>query len=109
MTVGEFSRLTQITARALRHYDTIGVLVPAAVDASTGYRYYRPAQASAAHRVRTLRELGLQLEEIRDLLEAPRNDVTQALARRRDELQSEIARDQALLARLEEWITTGEL
>lgn len=41
--IGRFSRLCGLTVKALRHYDEIGLLKPARVDGSTGYRYYSPS------------------------------------------------------------------
>lgn len=42
--IGEFSRLSKVTVRALRHYEQIGLLVPEIVDRWTGYRYYTVVQ-----------------------------------------------------------------
>lgn len=72
LTVGEFSRLTHLTVKALHHYHESGVLEPAAVDPFTGYRYYGPDQLPAAHLVRRLREVRMPLAEVRALLAAPR-------------------------------------
>ena len=44
--IGEFSKLTQVTIRMLRHYDEIGLLKPAFVDEWTGYRMYSVEQVS---------------------------------------------------------------
>jgi protein phosphatase len=46
VTIGRFARLTGLTVKALRHYDELGLLKPARVDAWTGYRWYEPAQAA---------------------------------------------------------------
>lgn len=65
--IGEFSRIVQLSVRVLRHYDEIGLLVPARVDPASGYRHYSPAQLADAHRIIALKELGLSLEQIRKL------------------------------------------
>jgi DNA-binding transcriptional MerR regulator len=39
-SIGEFSKLTRVTVKMLRHYDEIALLKPAATDARSGYRYY---------------------------------------------------------------------
>ena len=44
-TIGEFSRATHLSVKALRHYDEIGLLMPADVDASTGYSALHSRQA----------------------------------------------------------------
>jgi len=39
-SIGQFSRMTRLSARRLRHYDAVGLLRPAYIDPFTGYRYY---------------------------------------------------------------------
>jgi DNA-binding transcriptional MerR regulator len=69
MPIGRFSRLTGLTVKALRHYDELGLLRPAAVDPDTGYRSYSTAQVGRAEWIRTLRLLELPLDDIATLLE----------------------------------------
>jgi effector-binding domain-containing protein len=66
--IGRFSRLCRLSIPALRHYDEVGLLRPALVDPSTGYRYYSLSQAAEAERIRILRSLEMPLDEIRALL-----------------------------------------
>lgn len=70
MPIGRFSRLTGVGVKALRHYDELGLLVPAAVDDETGYRFYSPDQVEVAEAIRALRRLDMPLEEIRSALAA---------------------------------------
>jgi DNA-binding transcriptional MerR regulator len=70
-TIGEFSRLTGLTIKALRHYDRLGVLRPAHVEPRTGYRYYDPAQVDAATELRALLALGIPLSRAGRLLADP--------------------------------------
>ncbi|MGV9349572.1 MerR family transcriptional regulator [Streptomyces spiralis] len=70
LTIGEFSRITHLSIRALRRYHEQGLLVPAEVDPATGYRYYAPAQARPALTIRRLRELDLPLPDLRRFLDA---------------------------------------
>lgn len=64
LTIGEFSHLTRISIRMLRHYDEHGVLTPTRVDEWTGYRHYSPALLTVAGRIRELRDLGLGVAEL---------------------------------------------
>jgi DNA-binding transcriptional MerR regulator len=66
--IGGFSRLSGLTIKALRHYDEIGLLEPARVDASSGYRYYAPQQLRDADAISRLRALEVPLEECRTIL-----------------------------------------
>src|SRR5690242_9593002 len=66
--IGQAARLAGVTAKALRHYDRIGLLRPSTVDESTGYRRYAPEQVEQARLIRRLRALELPLDEVRRLL-----------------------------------------
>jgi len=68
--IGTFSRITQLSQKALRLYDERGLLVPAARDICTGYRYYTFAQAEQGIRIRHLLWLGFTLSEIEAVLDA---------------------------------------
>jgi DNA-binding transcriptional MerR regulator len=68
LPIGRFSEVCRISIPALRHYDEVGLLQPAAVDPETGYRYYSMAQAIDADRIRTLRFLDMPPSEIRAVL-----------------------------------------
>ena len=43
LTIGEFSKMTYLSVKALRHYHDVGLLEPALVDPATGYRHYAPS------------------------------------------------------------------
>lgn len=70
MTIGEFAGRTRLSAKALRLYDRLGLVVPIAVDPGNGYRYYGEDQVSDAVMVGLLRRLDMPLEAIAALLEA---------------------------------------
>ncbi|HEY1367088.1 MAG TPA: helix-turn-helix domain-containing protein [Gaiellaceae bacterium] len=78
LPIGRFARLTGLTVKALRHYDEVGLLRPAAVDPETGYRSYSPGQARRAEAIRRLRRLEVPLDDVSVLLETD----DPALARR---------------------------
>ncbi|UJR79826.1 MerR family transcriptional regulator [Sandaracinus amylolyticus] len=71
-SIGRFARATRLTIKALRHYDEIGLLRPAAIDRRTGYRSYAPAQVRDAVTISTLRALGVPLASIAKVLRDPR-------------------------------------
>jgi DNA-binding transcriptional MerR regulator len=62
--IGDFARLAQISTRALRLYDRLGLLKPAAVDSFTEYRYYTIDQLPRLNRIIALKDLGFSLEQI---------------------------------------------
>lgn len=71
MTIGDFSRATRLSAKALRFYHQVGLLEPVQVDASNGYRLYAPEQIADAQVIRTLRSLDVPVDEVREILAAP--------------------------------------
>jgi DNA-binding transcriptional MerR regulator len=71
LSIGDFSRMTFLTVKALRHYDEVGLLKPARKDPSSGYRYYRPEQVAQARLIRRLRDLELPVDDVRTVLAAP--------------------------------------
>ena len=62
--IGEFSKLSQVTVKTLRHYEEIGLLTPLEVDEWTGYRYYDIKQLKQMTRIAYLKRLGFSLDEI---------------------------------------------
>jgi serine/threonine protein phosphatase PrpC len=66
--IGEFSARSGLSPKRLRDYASGGVLVPAAVDSASGYRYYSPEQLAEAQLIDALRGAGMPLADIRELL-----------------------------------------
>jgi DNA-binding transcriptional MerR regulator len=64
LTIGEFARATHLSVRTLRRYHESGLLEPATVDASSGYRYYAVEQIPSAQVIHRLRELDVPLAEV---------------------------------------------
>jgi len=68
LKIGDFSKLSRISIRMLRHYDNIGLLVPDDIDRFTGYRYYGEAQLPLAGRITVLKDMGFSLNVIVEIL-----------------------------------------
>jgi DNA-binding transcriptional MerR regulator len=69
--IGEFARLSGISAKTLRFYDEIGLLRPIGVDSRTRYRHYSPEQLQEMASILALRQLGVSLSEIRTVIRGP--------------------------------------
>jgi DNA-binding transcriptional MerR regulator len=67
--IGEFSRLSRVSVRMLRHYDQLGLLTPSKIDPFTGYRYYAADQLPRLNRILAFRDLGFSLEQITGMLD----------------------------------------
>ncbi|TDN87755.1 DNA-binding transcriptional MerR regulator [Microbacterium sp. BK668] len=103
-TIGEFAALGRVSVRMLRHYDAIGLLVPADVDARTGYRRYAPQQLAPLLRIAQLRDLGCGLDDAAEVLRSAdeRDALRRVLERRRADLLASLAVESARLARVDE-------
>jgi DNA-binding transcriptional MerR regulator len=100
LAIGRFSRLAGISIGALRHYDTLGLLSPAWVDAATGYRSYRRDQLERARLIGRLRSFEMPLPEIRRLLEADADERRRLLAVHRSRIEARTMRLQLVLHQL---------
>src|SRR3954465_13165897 len=114
ITIGEFSRMTHLSVKALRHYHDLGVLEPAAVDPSSGYRLYTGAQVPTAQLIRRFRDLEMPLDEVREVLRAPdlaaRNAAIAAhLARMEQRLEETQATVASLRGLLEDTFVAGDV
>jgi DNA-binding transcriptional MerR regulator len=101
ITIGDFSRMTHLSIKTLRHYHDVGLLEPVEVDRSSGYRFYDPAQVPVAQVIRQFRDLGMPVDEVRAMLQAPdvptRNKVIVAHLER---MESQLAATAATVASL---------
>ena len=70
LSIGEFSKLTHLSVKALRHYHDVGLLVPAAVDSESRYRRYDTSQTHDAQLIRRLRALDMPIDAIRNVITA---------------------------------------
>jgi DNA-binding transcriptional MerR regulator len=68
MTIGEFARVSRLSAKALRLYDELGLLPPAQVDPDSGYRWYAAGQLDNTRLVASLRQIGVPLAQIQLIL-----------------------------------------
>src|SRR6185436_13965726 len=103
LRIGEFSRLSQVTIKALRYYDDVGLLKPDHIDPFTSYRYYSVEQIRLIHRIVAFKELGLSLEQIAHLLDDERSSehMRDTLRQQHAEIKQRISEDQARLAQIE--------
>ncbi|MBN8590435.1 MAG: MerR family transcriptional regulator [Anaerolineae bacterium] len=100
--IGDFSRLCRVPVSALRYYADLGILQPAHVDTFTGYRYYTIDQLPRLNRILALKDLGLSLEQIRDLLNdslSP-DELRGMLRLKQAEIAQRVEDEQARLARV---------
>ena len=103
--IGEFSKMSKTTIKALRYYDEIGLLKPEETDKFTSHRFYSTQQLFRLHRIQELRQVGLSINEICLILSG--HDCKPILQKRKVELVSELEHGQNQLSRIE-FILHGE-
>jgi DNA-binding transcriptional MerR regulator len=100
-TVGDFSRITHLSVKTLRHYHEVGLLQPATVNPDTGYRYYSSEQVPTAQVIRRLRDLGMPVGEVKAVLDAPDAPARNVLiAAHLDRLEAELAQTRSAVESL---------
>jgi DNA-binding transcriptional MerR regulator len=101
--IGEFSKLTRVSVRMLRHYDQLGLLKPSHTDPMTKYRHYTADQLPRLNRILALRDLGFSLEQIAGVIdENPSPEQLLGMLKlKRAEIEHEMQAGQLRLRRLE--------
>ena len=100
--IGEFSRITSLTVKALRYYDEEGILSPSERD-KNGYRLYNETDYEKARQIVLLRELDFSIMEIKDVLSAcvGEEDLAFFLKEKQAQVRQRISKEKALLKKLE--------
>jgi DNA-binding transcriptional MerR regulator len=100
LSIGELAHRTRVSVRMLRHYDSLGLVVPERVDAVTGYRWYAPSQIGRVNSLVALKNLGFTLDQCAAVLDdrISVEELRGMLRLRQAELEQRIHNDSARLA-----------
>ena len=101
MQIKEFAQFTGVSVRTLHYYDEIGLLMPAHVDRSTGYRYYDEESLLRMQEILFYRELDFSLKRIGQILSSPDHDKTKALQEQKALLTLKKERLERLIAAID--------
>ncbi len=104
--IGDFSKLSRVSIKALRFYDEMGLLKPVSVDRFTGYRFYEYDQLPRLHRILALKNLGFSLEEIGQLLagDLSAEQMRGMLKLRQAEIRQKVQEEADRLGRVDVWL-----
>ncbi|MEV6373505.1 MerR family transcriptional regulator [Micromonospora musae] len=105
LTIGAFARAARLTPKALRLYDEVGLLTPAAVDPESGYRFYEPEQLTHARLIAQLRRIGMPLADIRTVCELEPEAAAEAVAAYWQQVTADTANRAHHVARLVEHLS----
>lgn len=106
-TVQGLAELAGVTGRTLRYYHQIGLLKPAKIN-SSGYRVYGNAEVGQLQQILFYRELGLSLNEIKEIISAPNFDKRKALQEHREKLLAKREQLDELISNVEKSIALAE-
>ena len=99
LKIGELSKRTGLTVRALHHYDAIGLLTPTA-RTDAGYRLYNRHDIARLHQIQALRKFGLTLADIGTYLARPDLPFSSVIAEQIAQLTRQIEQATMLRSRL---------
>lgn len=106
-TVQKLGQLAGVSTRTLRYYDEIGILKPARTN-SSGYRIYGQAEVDRLQQILFFRELGISLEQIKEIVTDPSFDGAKALREHREQLLEKRKQLDLLIANVEKTIASTE-
>jgi len=89
LRIGEFSKLSKVTIKALRYYEEEGLITPKYIDEANGYRYYESNQLLQISRIISLKQIGLSIEEIKRII-VDHDDLKKILQKKKTELENTI-------------------
>lgn len=105
-SIGEFSKITGLSIKTLRHYHELGLLPPPLVDERSGYRYYNEQSVERARVIIGLRALEFGLTDIKDLLACgdDESDILETLERHKQSLEARIRAQRSIVQSIEQII-----
>ena len=86
--IGDFSSMSKTTIKTLRYYEKEGLLKPVYVDLNTGYRYYETSQLMEISKIISLRQIGLSIKDIKNILNG--YNMVEILNKRKKELEDDL-------------------
>lgn len=100
--IGDFSKITKLTVKALRYYDEENILTPSYRNKENSYRFYNDHDFKKAELILLLRELNFSISEIKDALNTCDNsaDLSYILEEKRDQVKKKILKEKALLEKI---------
>lgn len=93
LSIGEFSKICQVSTKTLRYYAEIGLILPDEINLENGYRYYSIDQLETMLFINRLKSYNFSLEEIKEILEteeAQDEKLCKALMKKKKEIDLKI-------------------
>jgi len=110
LSIGEFSKAAQLTVKTLRLYHEKGLLIPNIVDKRTGYRYYDSSAMEKAKIITFLKNMGLSLSEIGEIIDnaSEDTDILNTLKNKLAEIESKINNYKTIQENIKKFLIINE-
>lgn len=109
LSIGQFSKICQVSIKTLRHYDKIALMEPCCIDGQTGYRYYSEAQLSTMLLIQRLKLYGFSLSEIKEILSCDdQRALFQRLTDQKEQLTKQMAETSLIIGELDKHLHNFE-
>lgn len=102
-SIGMFSKINKVTTKTLRYYEEMGLLEPEYIDKFTRYRYYTTNQIPKLHKIINLKQMGLSLNEIKEVINNP-SEAEEILISKEREVMNVIKNQQYRLLKLRSYL-----
>lgn len=104
--IGDFSKITKLTVKALRYYDKEGILVPSHRDEESSYRYYDEINYEKALQIKLLRDLEFTISEIKEVIDLCEDsiDLSCILEEKKEQIKKKIYDQKAQLKKIDDYI-----
>lgn len=106
-TINKLAQMAGVSTRTLRYYDELGILKPARIN-SSGYRIYGKKEVDLLQQILFYKELGFELQIIKEIITSPTFDILKALEQHRSKLLEKKAQISVLLENIDKTIASHE-
>lgn len=105
LSIGELSKISQVTVKSIRYYQELGLLEPIKTDPLTNYRYYNKDSYNRLNSILTLKDLGFTLTEIKSILEqcSSEEDLKEFISKKIDEVKNKVKKLKEMEDRLKKF------
>lgn len=109
--IGDFSRITNLTVKALRYYDEENILKPSYRNEENSYRFYDDKDFNKAELIMLLRNLDFSISEIKDVINicGDKPDLSYILEEKKNMVKKRIIKEKELLKRINLYITPNSM
>jgi len=99
LKIGDFSKMSRVTIKALRYYEKEGLVIPTYIDESNSYRYYDSSKLLEISRLLSLKQIGLSIDEIKKIM-IENEDLREILENKKSNLEKEISKHKYQLSQI---------